>query len=291
METTILTEVNPIAQALSKLTVNLSDRRSIDYLLENFTDDELKTELIKFSKDYLLSTVQNEIAAQKRYKRKLGTFEDLIKYLLKNVCSKDPLRPQMNSVYYDKENSNLVATDAYILTVLPLKKLPISDTLDNICSIDGETNYFLYKYTKNSFKLDKYGDIINEDLGCNYANYKAVYPEENYLDYPYFSINPLLFNGLKTLNRIAKKLKIVRFIIKLSCLENKSFINLELLIRAIEVHKKIKGNYEYLTFTRNGNNINEPLYNVDLCNDFKFLLMPIIVHDSDENLTLDLNNL
>lgn len=291
METTTLTEVNPIAQALSKLANNLSDRRSIDYLLENFTDDELKTELIKFSKDYLLSTVQNEIAAQKRYKRKLGTFEDLIKYLLKNVCSKDPLRPQMNCVYYDKENSNLVATDAYILTVLPLKKLPISNTLDNICSIDGQTNYFLYKYTENSFKLDKYGDIINEDLCYNYVNYNGVYPKENYLDYPYFSINPLLFNGLKTLNRIAKKLKIVRFTVKLSCLENKSFINLELLIRAIEVHQKIKGNYEYLTFTRNSNNINEPLYNVDLCNDFKFLLMPIIVHESDEIYTLDVNNL
>lgn len=291
METKILTEINPITEALSKLVNNLSDRRSLDYLLENFTDDELKTELIKFSKDYLLSTVQNEIAAQKRYKRKLGTFEDLIKYLLKKVCSKDPLRPQMNSVYYDKENSNLVATDAYILTVLPLKKLPISDTLDNICSIDGETNYFLYKYTENSFKLDKYGDVLNEDLGCKYPDYKSVYPEENYLDYPYFSINPLLFNGLKTLNRIAKKLKIVRFTVKLSCLENKSFINLELLIRAIEVHQKIKGNYSYLTFTRNGNEIGKALYNVDLYNDFKFLLMPIIVHDSDEIYTLDINNL
>lgn len=289
METTVLTEFNPIAQALSKLSINLSDRRSIDYLLENFTDDELKTELVKFSRDYLLSTVQTEIAAQKRYKRKLGTFEDLIKYLLKNVCSKDPFRPQMSSVYYDKNFNSLVATDAYILTVLPLKKLPVSDSSDHVaCLLD---DYYLRKYRENSFKLDKYGDIINEDLGCNYVNYKGVYPVENYLDHPYFSINPLLFNGLKTINRIAKKLKIIRFTVKLSCLENKSFVNLELLIRAIEVHQKIKGNYEYLTFTRNGNNINDPLYNVDLCNDFKFLLMPIIVHDSDEIYTLDVNNL
>lgn len=291
METTILTEINPISDALSKLANNLSDRRSLDYLLENYDQDELKTELIKFSKDFLLSTVQIEILAQKRYKRKLMTFDELVKYLLKNVCSKDQLRPQMNSVYYDKENSNLVATDAYILACLPLKKLPISDTLDNICSIDGETNYFLYKCPENSFKLDKYGDILNEDLGRKYPDYKTVYPEENYLDYPYFSINPLLFNGLKTLNKMAKKLKIVRFTIKLSCLENKAFLNLELLIRAIEVHQKIKGNYSYLTFTRNGNEIGKALYNVDLYNDFKFLVMPIIVEESDENLTLDLNNL
>lgn len=290
METTVLTEVNPIAQALSKLAINLNDRRSLDYLFsEGFTDDQLKTELIKFSRDYLLSTVQSEIAALKRYKRKLCTFDDLIKYLLKKVCSKDPLRPQMNSVYYDKENSNLVATDAYILTVLPLKKLPIYDSSDNVACLLGDS--YLRKYTENSFKLDKYGDLINEDLGCNYANYKSVYPIENYLDYSYFSINPLLFNGLKTINRIAKKLKIVRFTIKLSCLENKAFINLELLIRAIELHQKIKGNYEYLTLTRNGNEIGKALYNVDLCNDFKLLIMPIIVHESDEIYTLDLNNL
>ena len=289
METTILTEINPISDAFSKLANNLSDRRSLDYLVENFTDEELKTELIKFSKDFLLSTVQTEILAQKRYKRKLGTFDELIKYLIKNVCSKDQLRPQMNSVYYDKEESNLVATDAYILACLPLKKLPISDSSDNIaCLLD---KYYLRKYLDNSFKLDKYGDILNEDLGRKYPDYKAVYPEENYLDYPYFSINPLLFNGLKTLNRIAKKLKIVRFAVKLSCLENKAFINLELLIRAIEVHQKIKGNYTYLTFTRNGNEIGKALYNVDLYNDFKFLVMPIIVEESDENLTLDLNNL
>jgi hypothetical protein len=291
METTILTTINPITEAFSKLTKSLADRRSLDYLLENYDQETLKTELVKFSKTYLLSTVENEILAQKRYKRKLGTFEDLIKYLLKNVCSKDQLRPAMNSVYYDKDKSNLVATDAYILTILPIEKLPISDRLDNICSIDGKTNYFLYKCPENSFKLDKYGDILFEDLNNKYPDYNAVYPTENYLDYSYFSINPLLFNGLKTINKIAKKLKIVRFAIKLSCLENKAFINLSLLIRAIDLHQKIKGNYEYLTFTRNGNEIGKALYNVDFSNEFKLLLMPIIIEESDEISTLDLNNL
>ena len=291
METTILTEINPITEALSKLANNLSDRRLLDYLLENFTEEELKTELIKFSKNYLLSTVQTEIVAQKRYKRKLGTFHDLIKYLLKNICLKDQLRPQMNCVYYDKENSNIVATDAYILTILPIEKLPILDRLDNICSIDGKTKYLLYKCPENSFKLDKYGDILNEDLIYKYPDYIAVYPKENYLDYPYFSINPLLFNGLKTLNRMAKKLKIEKFTIKLSCLENKTFINLDLLIRAIDLHQKIKGNYEFLTFTRYGNEIFNALYTVDFSNEFKLLVMPTVVNQSDENLTLDLNNL
>ena len=292
MTTTILTTFNPITEAFSKLANNLSDRRSLDFLVENFTDEELKTQLIKFSKNYLLSTVKSEIAAQKRYKRKLGTFDELIKYLLKNVCSKDQLRPQMNLVYYDKENSNLVATDAYILTILPLKKLPISDIAENVEGfLKNNDLSYLIKYTENSFKLDKYGDILNQDLDAKYPNYKAVYPTENYLDYPYFSINPLLFNGLKTLNKIAKKLKIVKFPIKLSCLENKAFINLDLLIRAIDLHQKIKGNYEYLTFTRNGNEIAKILYNLDLSNDFKFLVMPIIVEESEENLTLDLNNL
>ena len=292
MSSTILTEINPISDAFSKLANNLSDRRSLDYLVENFTDEELKTELIKFSKDFLLSTVQTEILAQKRYKRKLCTFDELVKYLLKNVCSKDQLRPQMNAVYYDKEESNLVATDAYILTILPLKKLPISDIAESVEGfLKNDDLSYLIKYTENSFKLDKYGDILNQDLDAKYPNYKAVYPTENYLDYPYFSINPLLFNGLKTLNKIAKKLKIVKFPIKLSCLENKAFINLDLLIRAIDLHQKIKGNYEYLTFTRNGNEIAKILYNLDLSNDFKFLVMPIIVEESDENLTLDLNNL
>ena len=291
METTILTTINPITEAFSKLVKSLGDRKTLDYLLENYDEETLKTELVNFSKTYLLSTVENEILAQKRYKRKLGTFEDLIKYLLKNVCSKDQLRPAMNSVYYDKDKSNLVATDAYILTILPIEKLPISDRLDNICSIDGKTNYFLYKCPENSFKLDKYGDILFEDLNNKYPDYNAVYPTENYLDYSYFSINPLLFNGLKTINKIAKKLKIVRFAIKLSCLENKAFINLSLLIRAIDLHQKIKGNYEYLTFTRNGNEIGKALYNVDFSNEFKLLLMPIIIEESDEISTLDLNNL
>lgn len=288
METTTLTEVNPIAQALSKLTINLSDRRSIDYLLENFTDDELKKELVKFSRDYLLSTVQSEIAALKRYKRKLCTFDDLIKYLLKNVCTKDGLRPAMCKVYNDQKKGNLVATDAHILACLPLKNLPISDTLDNICSIDGETNYFLYKCPENSFKLDKYGDIINEDLEDKYPDYMQILPEVNYLDYPYFSINPYLFNGLKTISKIAKKLKVEFFMIRLNCLEYSAYLNLSLLVRYIDLHQKLYGNYAFLALTRNGYDGNNCLYNVDITERYRLLIMPMIKKDEDIFLDLDL---
>ena len=145
METTILNEINPISDAFSKLANNLSDRKTLDYLLENFNEDELKTELVKFSKDFLISTLDNEIELQKRYKRKLGTFDELVKYLLKNICSKDPLRPAMNAVYYDMEQSNLVSTDAHILVAMSLKNLPISDINENITCFAGDV--FLSKYS------------------------------------------------------------------------------------------------------------------------------------------------
>ena len=288
METKILTEINPIAQALSKLAINLSDRRSIDYLLENFTDDELKTELVKFSRDYLLSTVQSEIAALKRYKRKLCTFDDLIKYLLKNVCSKDAFRPAMCKVYNDQQKGNLVATDAHILACLPLQNLPISDTLDNICKENISDVYRVYSYPENSFKLDKYNDLINEDLGDKYPDYMQILPKINYLDYPYFSINPYLFNGLKTISKIAKKLKIDVFMIKLNCLEYSAYLNLSLLVRYIDLHQKLYGNYAFLALTRNGYDGNQCLYNVDITEKYRLLIMPIIKTDEDIFLDLDL---
>lgn len=288
METTNLTEVNPIGDALSKLANNLSDRKTLDHLLENFNEDELKTGLVKFSKDFLISTLENELELQKRYKRKLGTFDELIKYLIKNICSKDQLRPAMNCVYYDKENSNLVATDAHILVSMKLKNLPILDTLDNICSIDGETNYFLYKCPENSFKLDKYGDIINEDLNAQFPNYRDILPDVNYSDYSYFSINPLLFNGLKTLNKMAKKLKIQKMAVKLECLENKSFIGLSNLVRYIELHQKLYGNYSYIHFFRNSNSESSMLYNVCLLDQFRLLIMPVYGHGSNEYFDINL---
>ena len=280
METTISTEINPISDAFIRLANNLSDRKTLDYLLENFNEDELKTELVKFSKDFLISTLENEIELQKRYKRKLGTFQDLIKYLLKNICSKDQLRPAMNAVYYDKEQSNLVATDAHILVSMKLKNLPISDSSENIaCLLD---KYCLRKYTENSFRLDKYGDILNETLSDKYPNYMQILPDVNYFDYPYFSINPLLFNGLKTLNKMAKKFRIQKMAVKLECLENKSFIGLSNLVRYIELHQKLYGNYSYIHFTRNSNSESSMLYNVDLLDQFRLLIMPVYGSESNE---------
>ena len=286
METTVSTEINPISDAFIRLANNLSDRKTLDYLLENFTEDELKTELVKFSKDFLISTLENEIELQKRYKRKLGTFDELVKYLIKNVCSKDQLRPAMNAVYYDKEQSNLVSTDAHILVSMKLKNLPISDIFENVaCLLD---KYYLRKYTENSFRLDKYGDIFNEDLNAKYPNYMQILPEVNYFDYPYFSINPLLFNGLKTLNKMAKKLRIQRMAVKLECLENKSFIGLSNLVRYIELHQKLYGNYSYIHFTRNSNSESSMLYNVDLLEQFRLLIMPVYGSESNEYFDINL---
>ena len=288
METTILTTINPITEYFSKLVNNLSDRRSLDYLVENFNDEELKTELIKFSKEFLISTVENEILAQKRYKRKLCTFDELIKYLLKNVCSKDSLRPAMCKVYNDLKKGNLLATDAHILACLPLQNLPISDTLDNICKEDLQDYHRIYSYPENSFKLDKYGDIVNEDIQDKYPEYMQILPEPNYLDYPYFSINPYLFNGLKTISKIAKKLKIDIFIVRLNCLEYSAYLNLSLLVRYIDLHQKLYGNYAFLALTRNGHDGNKCLYNVDITEKYRLLLMPCIKTDEDIFLDLDL---
>jgi hypothetical protein len=196
MTSSILTAINPITAAFQALAKNIADRKAYDFLVENYNDDVIKSELIYFSKTYLLSTVQSEIEASKKYKRKLMTFEDLVKYLIKNVCSKDKLRPAMNSVYYDQENNNLAATDAHILLKLPIKNLPISDRLDNIYSVDAE-KYSLLKYQQNSFKLDKYNDLINEEICNKYPDYNTVLPQENYTDFSFFGINPYLFNGLK----------------------------------------------------------------------------------------------
>jgi hypothetical protein len=289
MTTSNLTAINPITATFEALAKNPSDRKAYDFLVENYNDDVIKRELIYFSKTYLLSTVESEIESSKKYKRKLMTFEDLVKYLIKNVCSKDNLRPAMNSVYYDQKNNNLAATDAHILIKLPIKNLPISDKLDNICSIDG-IEYKLYNYQQNSFKLDKYNDLINEEISGKYPDINAVLPKENYTDFSYFSISPYLFNGLKVINKIAKKFKIVQFPVKLSCLENKAFLNLSLLCRYIDLHQKIYGNYAFMCFTRNTNNIGTMLYNVnvDVCNIARLLIMPIIV-DESESSVLDLN--
>jgi hypothetical protein len=287
MTNSILTEINPITAAFQSLAKNTADRKAYDFLVENYDADLIKSELINFSKNYLLSTVQSEIEASKKYKRKLMTFEDLVKYLVKNVCSKDDLRPAMNSVYYDQQNNNLVSTDAHILIKLPIKYLPISDKLDNIYSIDN-IEYKLLKYQQNSFKLDKYNDLINEEICNKYPDYEAVLPHENYTDFSFFGINPYLFNGLKVINKIAKKFKIVQFPIMLSCLENKAFLNLSLLCRYIDLHQKIYGNYTYMCFTRNTNNTGTMLYNVDYCETARLLIMPIIIDESDTSV-LDLN--
>ena len=288
METTISTTINPITEAFSKLANNLSDRRSLDYLVENYDQETLKNELVNFSKTYLLSTVQSEIESMKKYKRKLSTFDEIVKYLLKNVCTKDGLRPAMCKVYNDQKKGNLVATDAHILACLPLQNLPISDTLDNICKEDLNDYYRVYSYPENSFKLDKYGDIVNEDLEDKYPDYMQILPEANYLDYPYFSINPYLFNGLKTISKIAKKLKIDIFMIRLNCLEYSAYLNLSLLIRYIDLHQKLYGNYAFLALTRNGYDGNKCLYNVDITENYRLLLMPCIKTDEDIFLDLDL---
>ena len=289
MTSSNLTAINPITAAFEALVKNAADRKAYDFLVENYEADLIKSELINFSKTYLLSTVESEIEASKKYKRKLSTFEDLVKYLVKNVCSKDQLRPAMNSVYYDQENNNLAATDAHILVKLPIKNLPISDKLDNIYSIDN-IDYRLINYQQNSFKLDKYNDLINEQISNKYPDYEAVLPQENYTDFSYFSISPYLFNGLKVINKIAKKFKIIQFPIKLSCLENKAFLNLSLLCRYIDLHQKIYGNYAYICFTRNSNNTSNILYNVnvDVCNIARLLIMPISIDESQTSV-LDLN--
>jgi hypothetical protein len=288
METTILTTVNPITEAFQKLAKSLGDRKSLDYLIENYDQETLKRELVYFSKSYLISTVQTEIESMNKYKRKLSTFEDLVKYLLKNICTKDNLRPAMCKIYNDQKNGNLVATDAHILAWLPLQNLPINDFLDNICKEDLEDYYKIYSYSENSFKLDKYGDIVNEDMDNRYPDYKAVFPEANLLDYPYFSINPYLFNGLKTISKIAKKLKINILMVKLSCLEYNTYINISLLVRYIDLHQKLYGNYSFLALTRNGYEEGKALYNVDISGKYKLLLMPCIKSDEENILNLDL---
>jgi hypothetical protein len=288
METTILTTVNPITEAFQKLAKSLGDRKSLDYLIENYDQETLKKELVYFSKSYLISTVQSEIESMNKYKRKLSTFEDLVKYLLKNICSKDQLRPAMCKVYNDQKNGNLVATDAHILAWLPLQNLPINDFLDNICKEDLQDYYKIYSYSENSFKLDKYGDIVNEDMDNRYPDYKAVFPIPNLIDYPYFSINPYLFNGLKTISKIAKKLKINILMVKLSCLEYNTYLNISLLVRYIDLHQKLYGNYSFLALTRNGYEEGKALYNVDISGKYKLLLMPCIKSDEENILDLDL---
>jgi len=288
METTILTTVNPIFEAFEKLSKSLGDRKSLDYLMENYDQETLKKELVYFSKSYLISTVQSEIESMNKYKRKLSTFEDLVKYLLKNICSKDQLRPAMCKVYNDQKNGNLVATDAHILAWLPLQNLPINDSLDNICKEDSEDYYKIYSYSENSFKLDKYGDIVNEDMDNRYPDYKAVFPIPNLLDYPYFSINPYFFNGLKTISKIAKKLKINILMVKLNCIEYNTYLNISLLVRYIDLHQKLYGNYTFLALTRNGYEEGKALYNVDICGKYKLLLMPCIKSDEENILDLDL---
>ena len=75
--------------------------------------------------------------------------------------------------------------------------------------------------------------------------------------------------------------------VKLECLENKSFIGLSNLVRYIELHQKLYGNYSYIHFFRNSNSESSMLYNVCLEDQFRLLIMP--VNSSESNEYFDIN--
>jgi len=266
MQTIEKTELEKIGQAFQDLAKSTANRKAADFLTENLSEEDLKKELLNFTPNYLLSTVLTEIKGLNKYTFKKPTFEELIKYLIKNVCSKDPLREAMNSVRNDKENRNIIATDAYLLAYLPYNT--IYKHINNVDDID---------IPENAFKLDKYGDLENFEDSNNYANYLAVFPEKNYDSADWFYINPYLFAGLKTINKIAKKLKVKNLAVKLTSLNSFAFIELNLLCRYIDLHQYLYGKYTYINLARNGSGLNSScLYNVDYNNTANLLLMPLI---------------
>ena len=76
--------------------------------------------------------------------------------------------------------------------------------------------------------------------------------------------------------------------VNLECLENKSFIGLSNLVRYIELHQKLFGNYSYIHFTRNSNSESSMLYNVDLLEQFRLLIMPVYGSESNEYFDINL---
>jgi len=83
-------------------------------------------------------------------------------------------------------------------------------------------------------------------------------------------------------------LRIKRMAVKLECLENKSYLGLSNLVRYIELHQKLYGNYSYIHFTRNSNSESSMLYNVDLLDQFRLLIMPVYGHELNECFDLNL---
>jgi len=270
MQTIEKTEIDKIAQAFQDLAKSTANRKAADYLTENLSEEELKKELVNFTPDYLLSTVLTEIKGLNKYTFKKPTFEDLIKYLIKNICSKDTLRPAMNSVRNDKENRNIIATDCYLLAYLPYNT--IYKHINNTADLD---------IPFNALKLDKYGDLENFEDGNNYPNYLAVYPEKNYDAADLFNITPYLITGLKTINKIAKKLKVKNLTVKLTASRSESlnsfvYVELNLLCRYIELHQYLYGKYTYINLAKNGGGLSSSaLYNVDFNNTANLILMPL----------------
>lgn len=292
MITTTETREDQLIEDLSKLFINANCKKTLDKIFYSYSEDEIKEAFYFLSSDYLLTTVQTEQQNAKKQKtRKLLTLDQWIKYLCKNICTKDDLKYSMKYVYNDIENGKMVATDAHILYVQNYSDFDenISDYSEQIHTLVN--NAYLVKYVNDSFILDKYGDIINDKLDCKYPNYENILPERNYFDGPYFFISELLFNGIKKLQTVAKKLRFKNVAVKLPiCFDKYHFVDLFKLCKYIDLHVQIYGVNTAICLTRNGGE-HSALYNVDFRFKSMLLLMGITMDEisKKDRLFIDLN--
>lgn len=175
------TEINNISELFERILNKPADK-AIKYYLQNcsYSEEEIEEKFYNYFENFNF----NPEKLPTKFK---GLF-DKIEYLLKNICSKDDLRPAMKRVYSDKENNNLVATDAFIMYYTNEYKTELDETC------------FFYK--------DKLNNLIIEDKEEHkYPKYLDVIPCEDDLEY-FFYLDITLMQKVIKLAKIAKVLNI-----------------------------------------------------------------------------------
>ena len=135
---------------------------------------------------------------------------NLTKTILKSAVSTDTLRPAMAGVYYDVDESRLVATDGHIMVTYPVE--PGEDDVSCIIPVDAFSKDVEEIGTAMSSTpevmpakitvVTKSGIIMMDSISERYPSWKSVWPDRDPKNKP-VPVDVIKFNA-KLLGRLGK---------------------------------------------------------------------------------------